>query len=576
MNAMDNNPALPGDNIDIKGESEICWCMDHAGDQLSWDDALERIREFHGHTAPGLVVGVKMVSLAMRHAPPDTLFDVVCETESCLPDAVQMLTPCTIGNGWLKILDLGRYALSLYDKYTGDGVRVFLDPEKLAMWPEFHGWFYKKKPKKEQDFERLIQEIRRAGDAVLTHHPVRVRLSRVEKTSKGAIGTCPVCQEAYPVKHGGICRGCSGGTPYESKNPSAKSPQVPGAGPTLYPETIPVEQAVGTPLLHDMTRVIPGVEKTAAFRKGHLIRAGDICRLKKMGRRQIFAESGGGHPQGARHEDDAVLAFAGRLAGDGVGFDSVPREGKIRFTARRDGLLQVNRKRLLSFNRIEGVMCATLRSFSVVGKSVEIAATRAIPLYLRERFFQMAMAVLAEGPVLEVLPIRRAAVGILVTGNEIFDGLIEDAFIPLVRAKVEAYQCTLIGTVITPDERESIASGVGRLLDSGADLIITTAGLSVDPDDVTRQGLLDAGCQNLFYSMPVLPGAMSLVAEAHGARLLGIPACGLFYEITAFDLLLPRILAGVEITREDLAGLGHGGLCRHCKQCTFHACSFGK
>ena len=157
-----------------------------------------------------------MVTLAMERLPDEILFDVVCETRSCLPDAIQMLTLCTAGNNWLKVKDIGRFAMTLYDKSNGNGIRVFLDPAKLKKWPEFYDWFYKVKPKKEQEFDLLMSEIRDAGANVLTLNEVRIKPQYLVKYSKGRIDTCPLCGEAYPLSHGSICRGCQGDSPYET------------------------------------------------------------------------------------------------------------------------------------------------------------------------------------------------------------------------------------------------------------------------------------------------------------------------------------------------------------------------
>ena len=196
--------------------TNLPWCRNHEGTVYSYEQSLELIRGFHGHTAPGLVIGVKMMDLAMEHMEPDVLFDVVCETRSCLPDAVQMLTLCTVGNGWLKIKDLGRFAINLYNKFEGDGVRVFLDSEKIKQWSEFYNWFYKIKPKKDQDFDLLMHEIRTAGERVLSAKKIQIRPEYLVKHSKGKISTCPECGEAYPKSQGEICKGCQGGAPYQT------------------------------------------------------------------------------------------------------------------------------------------------------------------------------------------------------------------------------------------------------------------------------------------------------------------------------------------------------------------------
>lgn len=181
----------------------------------TWDEFVERVLSFHTYAAPGVLVGGIMVDMAREQIPEGVLFNVVCETHSCLPDAVQILTPCTAGNGWLRVVNLGRYAVVLYDKHKGEGFRVYLDPRKLDEWDEIRAWYLKLKTKREQDGDRLREEIRRAGRRVCTLHPVRVRTGDVIRRSKGAIGICGACGEAYPVKDGPVCLGCQGQAPYE-------------------------------------------------------------------------------------------------------------------------------------------------------------------------------------------------------------------------------------------------------------------------------------------------------------------------------------------------------------------------
>jgi formylmethanofuran dehydrogenase subunit E len=187
-----------------------------------------------------------------------------------------------------------------------------------------------------------------------------------------------------------------------------------------------------------------------------------------------------------------------------------------------------------------------------------------------------AMAVLQEGRLFSVLPLRRPRAGILVTGTEVFTGLVEDRFIDIITTKVERLQGQVVKSLIVPDDRQAIRRGVAELLEAGIDLLVTTAGLSVDPDDVTRQGLVEAGATDLRYGAPILPGAMTLLARIGPVQVMGVPACALFFKTTSFDLLLPRLLAGLSPNRRDLAKLGHGALCLECQTCTFPRCPFGK
>ncbi|MBN2124668.1 MAG: formylmethanofuran dehydrogenase subunit E family protein [Deltaproteobacteria bacterium] len=194
------------------------WCRDFQGNPYTFEEYVALIRDFHGHPAPGLLIGGAMVDLALQHLPEGVLFDAICETHNCLPDAVQLLTPCTVGNGWLKVLSLGRFSLAFYDKFEGKGIRVFLDPEKLESWPEIRDWFFKRKPKKEQDSERLLQDIRAAGSGHLGLEQVQVKPDLLIKQHLGPTGLCPLCKEAYPLKHGARCLACQGEDPYRPRH----------------------------------------------------------------------------------------------------------------------------------------------------------------------------------------------------------------------------------------------------------------------------------------------------------------------------------------------------------------------
>jgi formylmethanofuran dehydrogenase subunit E len=535
-------------------------------------DYLEMVTKFHGYVAPGLVIGGFMVDMAYGHLPEGELFDALCETRACLPDAIQLLTPCTVGNGWLKIVDIGRYALALYEKRSGTGIRVYVDAPKLEPFPELKTWFFKLKPKKEQNTDLLLEEIRQAGSSICSFEPVRVDPEFMGVVHREGFSVCPSCGEGYPTEDGPLCRGCGGQLPYlKGRTAGATSTS---SGPVL--RAVPVEAAEGLHALHDMTQIIPGKTKGAAFKRNHKIAAEDICRLQKMGRQTIYVSEDGIEDSDWIHEDEAARAFAKAMAGKGIVCSENPSEGKMELSAARNGLFLVDEKRLEAFNLLPDMKCAGRQGYTVVSKGAKLAGTRALPLYINRAVFEKGMAVLKDGPLFEVLPLRKANVGILVTGTEVFLGQVEDRFIPTIRKKVVAYGCSVAKAVIVPDDRRAISDSVKDLLTRNVDLLVTTAGLSVDPDDVTRQGLIDAGVLNLRYGAPILPGNMTLLADIDRTRIIGVPACALYHKITSFDLLLPRLLAGLEVTNRDLAGMGHGGMCLDCKPCTFPKCTFGK
>ncbi len=539
----------------------------------SYEAYVDLVKSFHGSDAPGVILGGIMVQEGLDRLPKGILYDAISETRYCLPDAIQLLTPCTTGNGWLRVLDFGRFALCLFDKYTGEGVRVFVDAEKAAPWDEFLKWYFKRTPKKEQDKDLLLDQIRRAGPQLLGAAPVKLKPRFLGKKGRGAMGACPLCREGYPAMDGAFCRACQGETPYETSRGIGSSPASAEAPPLM---AVPSGEAVGKRVLHDMTRIVPGESKGPQFIKDQVVTAGDLCRLQQMGRNHVYlAEDNDVGPEWV-HENDAAVAFARAMAGEGIVSQLPPKEGKVNLAAEAAGLLVVEEDRLARFNLVPFVMCASRHSGSVMTENRVAAGTRAIPLYLPRAAFDEAMEVLADGPLFRIRPIRPARVGVLVTGTEVFLGQVEDRFIPIIRNKVEAFGCTVVGALIVADDREAIRLGVKDLLDAGAELLVTTAGLSVDPDDVTRQGLQDAGATDLLYGAPILPGAMTLLARIGGVRVIGVPACGLYYNRTSFDLILPRLLAGMDLARNDLARFGHGALCLECHHCTFPKCPFGK
>ncbi|AGW14805.1 FmdE family protein [Megalodesulfovibrio gigas] len=535
--------------------------------QYTFQEFKEKAAAFHGYPAPGLLLGGYMVAWNKTLLPEGTIFDALVETPKCLPDAVQLLTLCSFGNGWMQVLNLGRYAVSLYDKYTGQGWRVYLDAEKLAAWPHMHSWLFKTKPKREQDSDALFAEIEAAGHTVCSAQPVQIPDRMRGHKHMGPVGVCPVCKEAYPMRDGGVCRGCQGEAIWERASIIPPAPLL---------TAVPVEQAVGKTALHDMTEVIPGESKGPAVQAGQVIGLEDVCRLQRMGRRNIYLQEHLPEVDGFVHEDAAAKAFAAALAGEHVTVAGEPREGKINLMAATAGVLAVDIPALERFNAIPNVACASRQHGTLLEAGKPFAACRAIPLYLTTDNVARALATVDEGPVFSIHPLRKAKAGVLVTGSEVFQGLVQDKFAPLLAHKMEALGGEVIASRIVPDDRQAIADGVRELLDAGIDLLLTTAGLSVDPDDVTRQGLVDAGLTDALYGAPVVPGNMVVIGRIGSVQVMGVPACALHAKTTAVDLLLPRLLAGLVPTRADLARMAEGGFCLQCRTCTFPKCPFGK
>ena len=336
---------------------------------------------------------------------------------------------------------------------------------------------------------------------------------------------------------------------------------------------IPVEKAVGTVLAHDITRIVPGQFKGVAFKKGHVVKEEDIPELLKLGKRNLYTLD---LKDDQLHENDAALRICRAICGPGLEW-TAPREGKSSIVNREPGLLRIDVGGLQRINMLGDSIVSTLKNNTPCRESRTVAATRIIPLVIkRKRIERLEAIATRHGPILQVRPFRSLKVGGVVTGSEIFKGLIKDEFDRFVGRKVVEYGSLMAKKILAPDDADAIAEALLRLRAAGCDLILTTGGLSVDPDDVTRLGVRRAGGRKMVYGSPVLPGAMFLYAELDGVPVLGLPACVYYHPTTIFDLVLPYVLAGERITRRLLAAMGHGGLCLTCDDCRFPDCHFGR
>jgi molybdopterin biosynthesis enzyme len=337
---------------------------------------------------------------------------------------------------------------------------------------------------------------------------------------------------------------------------------------------ISLEEAVGTQLAHDITEIRPGEFKGAAFRKGHTVCEDDLCRMQRLGKNHLYVLE---LAADEIHENEAAAILAEALAGEGVVWENNPREGKIDLYAAFDGLLRVHVPSLAAFNLVDEVMCATVHNRTLVKEGEKIAATRAIPLIMKRAAIERAAAIARQnGAVVAVKQLTQARAGLIITGNEVYHGLIEDRFAPILTGKVQALGSEVAAVEFLPDDAEAVARTIRAFLAQGCELLLLSGGMSVDPDDVTRHGIRLAGATEMHYGSGVLPGAMFLVAYLDEVPLLGVPACALHHQVTVLDLVLPRILAGEHIGKMELALLSHGGLCRDCPNCFYPDCPFGK
>lgn len=334
-----------------------------------------------------------------------------------------------------------------------------------------------------------------------------------------------------------------------------------------------IEQAVGMVLAHDITRIVPGKFKGVGFKKGHVVKEEDIPELLKLGKRHLYALQ---LPATEMHEDEAALKIANAISGESLRWTE-PAEGKSSIICETDGLLKINSASLLKINKLGNIIVSTLKNNFPCQKDQIVAATRIIPLTISRKKIERLEAIAANGePVVSVLPFRSLKVGAVVTGSELYNGLIKDEFDRFVGKKVRKYGSEIIKKTLVPDDPEKIADAVLEHHQSGCDLVLTTGGLSVDPDDVTRLGIKKTGAKIIAYGAPILPGAMFMYAMLGSTPILGLPACVYYHSSTIFDLMLPRVLAGDEINKNSIAEMGHGGLCMNCDSCQFPVCPFGK
>lgn len=339
---------------------------------------------------------------------------------------------------------------------------------------------------------------------------------------------------------------------------------------------IRTEDAVGHVLCHDITQIIKGVTKDAVFRKGHVVRKEDIPVLFSVGKEHLYVWE---KDDTMLHENDAAAILFEICADDHMHGSDV-KEGKIELIADMDGLLKIDRSRLIAVNSLGEMMIASIHGDFPVKKGDKIAGTRIIPLVIEKEKMEAAKKAGGEKPIFCILPFQHKKVGIVTTGSEICKGLIQDTFGPVIREKISEYPADVIGQTYVDDKKEHITEAILEQIRNGAELVICTGGMSVDPDDRTPGAIADTGAEIVTYGAPVLPGAMLLVSyyEKDGTTIpiLGLPGCVMYSKRTIFDLILPRIMADERITKEDISLLGEGGLCLNCKVCTFPNCGFGK
>lgn len=330
--------------------------------------------------------------------------------------------------------------------------------------------------------------------------------------------------------------------------------------------------AVGKILVHDITKIVPGEFKGVAFKKGHVIKEEDVKELLSLGKDHIYILD---DIVDGVHENDAANTIIETICGENLEFSDV-HEGKIDIIAKVDGMLKINVDLLYKVNSLGEIAIATLHTNMPIKRGKKIAGTRIIPLYIKKEKLEEMKKIVGNEKLIEIIPYNKYKVGIVTTGNEVFYERIKDRFGPVIVKKFENYGSEILGQIICKDDKEDIKEAIKVHIENGANLVVTTGGMSVDPDDITPSAIKEVATEFISYGSPVLPGSMFLVSYYNKIPILGLPGCVMSNKATVFDIVLPRILAGEKIEKSYIDSLGHGGLCEACEVCVFPHCNFGK
>ena len=334
---------------------------------------------------------------------------------------------------------------------------------------------------------------------------------------------------------------------------------------------INVEDAVGMALCHDITAMRDGF-KGAAFKRGHVITEEDIPRLLDIGKRTVFVWDD--NPDHI-HEEDAALRLSAMAPVAGAHYTK-PSEGKVVLIADEQGMYRVDTELLEKVNSIGDITITTLPDHYPVQPGMRLASMRIVPLFTEEAQLDAAEALCKDRPLLRLRPYQNRRIGVIITGSEVYSGRIQDKFEPVVREKMKRYPAEILGVSICDDDLDMICAAGKKYLDRGADFLIFTGGMSVDPDDLTPTAIRNLGAEVITHGVPSQPGNMTLVAYLGNTAILGVPGAAISLPTTIFDVLLPQIFSGDKLTKADLVKLGDGGLCQLCKECHFPNCTFGR
>ncbi|MGL4982855.1 MAG: molybdopterin-binding protein [Treponemataceae bacterium] len=336
---------------------------------------------------------------------------------------------------------------------------------------------------------------------------------------------------------------------------------------------IKTKDAIGHILAHDITQIITGVTKNVRFKKGHIVTQEDIPVLLSLGKENLYVWEA---QKDFLHEDEAAQILRQACMGKNLA-SSDTKEGKIELSAQINGVFVVDKQRLYKLNSIGNIAIATISNFMNVSTGTKVAGMKIIPLTIAQQKMNAVLSIAnEENPILSIKPYKLKKAALLITGNEVKTGLIKDTFAPVIENKLAFYGVSVTEKIFTGDDENFITQSIHAVIANGCEIVICTGGMSVDPDDKTPGAIKASGSKIISYGMPIMPGVMMLLSYLNNIPILGLPGCAMYDNITVFDVLLPRLLANIPISQQDILSLSDGGFCHRCKTCTWPICAYGK
>ncbi len=334
---------------------------------------------------------------------------------------------------------------------------------------------------------------------------------------------------------------------------------------------IPIDKAIGVEIPHDLTKIsLEEGYKGAYFKRGHVITKKDIPILKSLGKNYIYKLELG---EDDIHEDDFAIEISKKLAGKNIVYDRIPSEGKIAFRSSILGLFKLDKRKVIRLNTLSVTSFPTIHNNFPVKPSEQVAAFRIIPLVTKRKYLERALSI-AKEPLIWVEEYKIKEAAVIITGNEIYEGLVEDRFEKKIRSKLKQFGVSIKGVNIVPDDIDFIKRAFLNF--SYLPFVVVTGGSSVDPDDVTKKALKKAGVHFIREGNPIQPANNLTIGYFGETTVCVVPAGALFYKASAFDIMLPRILIKDKITKKEIAEYAIGGLCHFCTVCVYPVCPFGK